>query len=390
MKKAKRIEKIPPYLFARIDKKKEEVAKKGIDIIDLGVGDPDQPTPEYILKKFHEAADDPKNHNYPPYNGTLDFRESVAIWYKKRFGVILDPEKEVISLIGSKEGIAHIFFAFIDLGTPALIPDPCYPVYGTATLLAGGFPVPMPLLEKNNFLPDLGRIPDKLAKMTKLMFINYPNNPTGAVADKSFYKEVVSFAKKHDILVCSDNAYSDVTFDGYTAPSILEIKGAKEVAIEFNSLSKSYNMSGWRIGMAVGSAEAISALSIIKTNIDSGVFKAIQVAASDALLHPSYSTEKMNAIYSARMDIFVKGLNDLGWKIKKPKGAFYVWAHVPKGMTSEDFTAELLDKTGVLVVPGNGYGRFGEGYFRASMTITEDRLKEAIERMEKAGIKFKD
>jgi len=390
MKKAKRISKIPPYLFARIDKKKEEIRKQGIDIIDLGVGDPDMPTPNYILKKFHDASNDPKNHDYPPYNGTPDFRKAVADWYLKRFGVKLDPEKEVISLIGSKEGIAHIFFAFVDLGTPALIPNPCYPVYETATLLAGGLPVPIPLLEKNNFLPDIGKIPDKLAKMSSLMFVNYPNNPTGAVADKSFYKDVVSFAKKNDILLCSDLAYSDVTFDDYTAPSILEVKGAKDVAIEFNSLSKSYNMTGWRIGMAVGSKEAIAALSVIKTNIDSGAFKAIQEAAVEALSNEPYSTQKMNAVYSKRMDIFVKGLNELGWDLKKPKGTFYIWARVPAGQTSEEFVTDVLERTGVLVVPGSGYGKFGEGYFRVSITNKENRLREAVQRLKKAGIRFKE
>ena len=389
MKKARRISKVPPYLFARIDKKREEIVKRGIDIIDLGVGDPDKPTPEYILKKFHEAADDPKNHNYPPYEGIPEFRLAVANWYKKRFGVKLDPEKEVISLIGSKEGLAHIFLAFVDMGNICLIPDPCYPVYKTGVLFASGIPVPMPLLEKNDFLPDLSRIPEKIAKMARIMFINYPNNPTGAVADKSFLKDVVAFAKKHDILLCSDLAYSEVTFDGYKAPSILEIKGAKDVAIEFHSLSKSYNMTGWRIGMAVGNAEAIAGLSIIKTNIDSGVFKAIQIAAVEALSKKPYSVEKMNAIYSKRRDLLVEGLEDLGWKIKKPKGSFFVWARVPKGITSENFTTELLEKTGIIVVPGSGYGKFGEGYFRISITVEDKRIKEAIERMKKAGIRYK-
>ncbi len=389
MKKANRISKIPPYLFVKIDKKKEEIKKRGIDIIDLGVGDPDKPTPEYILKKFHEAVDDPKNHNYPPYNGTGDFRQAVANWYKTRFGVNLDPQKEVMSLLGSKEGIAHIFLAFVDMGTPALIPDPCYPVYTTAVLFAGGIPVPMPLLEKNGFLPDLGRIPDKIAKMTRIMFINYPNNPTGAVADKSFLKDAVAFAKKHDILLCSDLAYSEVTFDGYKAPSILEIKGAKEVAIEFHSLSKSYNMTGWRIGMAVGSAEAIAALSIVKTNIDSGVFKAIQEAAIEAFTDQSYAMENLSPVYAKRRDILVDGLNNLGWNIKKPKATFYIWARAPKSKSSEEFVTELLEKTGVLVVPGNGYGKFGEGYFRASITTDDGRIKEAVKRMKDAGINYK-
>lgn len=388
MKEAKRIKNVPPYLFAEIDKKRDELIAKGADIIDLGVGDPDKPTHQYILKKFHEAVDDPKTHNYPPYEGIKEFRVAVADWYKKRFGVSLDPEKEVMSLIGSKEGIAHVFLAFIDPGDYALIPDPCYPPYRVGTLFAGGTPHPVPLLEKNNFLPDLKGIDKNIVKKAKLLFICYPNNPTGAIAPRKFFEEAVKFAKENDLLLCSDLAYSEVAFDGYKPMSVLEIPGAKDVTIEFHSLSKTYNMAGWRIGMAVGSSKAIRALSIIKTNIDSGVFKAIQYAATYALEGTEKETEKMNMTYAKRRDILIDGLNSLGWDIKKPKATFYIWAKVPKGYTSAEFTKELLERSGVLVVPGSGYGAAGEGYFRASITVEENRIKEAINRLKEAQIKF--
>jgi len=286
MKIAQRIKAIPPYLFAEIDKKKAEAIKKGVDIINLGIGDPDQPTPDNIIKKLNESVADPKTHDYPPYEGTTEFRQAVSAWYKNRFGVTLDPDREVMALIGSKEGIAHVFLAFIDPGDFSLIPDPAYPVYKTGTLFANGFPYIMPLLEENGFLPNLDEIDEEIARKAKLMFINYPNNPTGAVADKSFFEKVVKFAKKYDILVCHDFAYSEMTYDGYKANSFLEVDGAKDVGLEFHSLSKTYNMTGWRLGFVVGSAEAISALSIIKTNVDSGAFKAIQRAGVEALTGP--------------------------------------------------------------------------------------------------------
>ncbi|MFC1560178.1 LL-diaminopimelate aminotransferase [Candidatus Margulisiibacteriota bacterium] len=388
MRKAKRILNVPPYLFARIEKTRNKLLAEGKDLVDLGVGDPDSPTPDFILKDFHKIIDDPKTHDYPPYNGIPEFRASVAKWYKKRFNVDLDPETEVLSLIGSKEGIAHIFYAFIDPGDVALLTDPGYPVYNTGTILAGGSPYPVPILEENGFLPDLKSIDKKALKKAKLLFINYPNNPTAAVATKEFFTEAVEFCKKNDLLLCSDLAYSEVAFDGFRPMSILEIPGAKDVAIEFHSLSKTYNMTGWRIGMAVGNSEAISALSIIKTNTDSGIFKAIQLAAVTALESSGDNTAKMNKIYQKRRDIIVDGLNSLGWDIKKPKATFYIWAKVPKSYTSEKFTEELLKKAGVLIVPGSGYGKYGEGYFRMSITLPEKRLEEAISRMRAANIKF--
>ena len=386
MKIAQRIQTIPPYLFAEIDKKKEEAIKRGVDIINLGIGDPDQPTPNNIIEKLRESVNDPKTHDYPPYAGTAEFRQAVSLWYKNRFGVDLDPDNEVMALIGSKEGIAHIFLAFIDPGDFSLIPDPGYPVYKTATLFANGFPYIMPLLEENNFMPDLEKIDEEIAQRAKLMFINYPNNPTAAIADKTFFEKVAKFAKKYDVLVCHDFAYSEMTFDDYKASSFLEIDGAKEIGIEFHSLSKTYNMTGWRLGFAVGNKEAISALSIIKTNIDSGAFKAIQQAGIEALTGPQDNIEKMNKIYTGRRNVVINGLNKLGWNLKPTKATFYIWIPTLNKMNSMEFSNLLLEKTGIIVTPGVGYGEYGEGYVRIALTVDEKRLEEAMERMEKAVI----
>jgi len=386
MKIAQRIETTPPYLFAEIDKKKEEAIKRGVDIINLGIGDPDQPTPNNIIEKLRESVKDPKTHDYPPYAGTAEFRQAVTLWYKNRFGVDLDPDNEVMALIGSKEGIAHIFLAFIDPGDFSLIPEPSYPVYKTGTLFANGFPYIMPLLEENDFLPDLEEIDEEIAQRTKLMFINYPNNPTAAVADKTFFERVVKFAKKYDILVCHDFAYSEMTFDNYKTNSFLEVDGAKDVGIEFHSLSKTYNMTGWRLGFVVGNKKAISALSIIKTNIDSGVFKAIQQAGIEALTGPQDNIEKMNKIYTGRRNVVINGLNELGWNLKPTKATFYIWIPTLNKMNSMEFSNLLLEKTGIIVTPGIGYGEYGEGYVRIALTVDEKRLEEAMGRMEKAGL----
>jgi len=386
MKIAQRIETIPPYLFAEIDKKKEEAIKRGVDIINLGIGDPDQPTPNNIIEKLRESVKDPNTHNYPPYQGTAEFRQTVALWYKNRFGVNLDPDKEVMALIGSKEGIAHIFLAFIDPGDFSLIPEPGYPVYKTATLFANGFPYIMPLLEENDFLPNLEEIDEEIAQKAKLMFINYPNNPTAAVANKDFFEKVVKFAKKYDVLVCHDFAYSEMTFDNYKASSFLEVNGAKDVGIEFHSLSKTYNMTGWRLGFVVGNKEAISALSIIKTNIDSGVFKAIQQAGIEALTGPQDNIEKLNKIYTGRRNVVINGLNKLGWNLKPTKATFYIWIPTLNKMSSMEFSNLLLEKTGIIVTPGIGYGDYGEGFVRIALTVEEKRLEEAIERLKKLSL----
>jgi LL-diaminopimelate aminotransferase len=387
MKKTNRISKTPKYLFAEIDKKKAAAIARGVDLIDLSIGDPDQPTPKYIIDSMKKALDDPSTHNYPPYEGTKDFRAAVSRWYKKRFDVDLNPDAEVMSLIGSKEGIAHMIFALIDPGDVSLIPDPSYPVYKVCTILAGGTPHMLPLKNENGFLPDLDSIAPETLKKAKLMFVNYPNNPTSAIAPRSFLEKAVKFCKKNDIVLCSDLAYSEVCFGDYRAESILQIPGAKDIAVEFHSLSKTFNMTGWRIGMAVGNKEAVKALAIIKTNVDSGAFKAIQKAAIDALNGPEDFTGKMNGIYEKRMTALVDGLNSLGWKIDYTKATFYIWLPVPKGQTSASFCETLLEKCGVLVVPGSGYGESGEGYVRFCITADEARIKEAVSRMKAEGIR---
>lgn len=389
MKTAKRMDLIPPYLFAELDKKKAEAISKGVDVINMGIGDPDMPTPNHIIQSMKRAVENPETHNYPPYEGTKSFRNAVVEFYAKRFGVELNADKEVLSLIGSKEGLAHIHLAFTDPGDYNLVPDPAYPVYKVTSYFAGGIPYTMPLLAENNFLPDLTKIPEDIAQKSKLMFLNYPNNPTGAIATLEFFEEVVQYAKKYDILVCHDLAYSEMAYDSYKAPSFLQVKGSKDVCIEFNSLSKTYNMTGWRIGMAVGNEYAVQALGRLKNNIDSGVFKAVQNAAIDALLGPQDNIDTMNDIYKRRRDIMTEGLNKLGWDLNPIKATFYMWVPVPKGYTSAEFSALLLEKAGIIVPPGNGYGEYGEGYFRIALSTPEDRIREALKRMEENNIRFK-
>lgn len=390
MKKAGRIEKLPPYLFAEIDKKIREALDKGVDVIKLGIGDPDRPTPGYIVERMQEEVTLPRNHSYPPDEGLMEFREAVSRYYKRRFGVELDPQKEVLPLIGSKEGIAHISACFIDPGDVNLVPDPGYPVYGIGTLFAGGETYRMPLLEENGYLPDFSIIPEETARRARLMFLNYPNNPTGAVAEIDFFEKAVEFAKKHDVVVCHDSAYLEISFNGYRPVSFLEAPGARECGIEFGSLSKPFNMTGWRVGYAVGSAEVLEALYRYKTNIDSGNFKAVQFAGVEALDNPKAQEhiESMQLVYQERRDVVVEALKEAGWTVTAPKASFYVWAPVPQGYTSKDFVSYLLEKTGVVVTPGSGFGEYGEGYFRIALTVEVDRLKEAMDRI-KGAVQYK-
>ncbi len=374
---AQRIAGLPPYLFARIDALKAEKQAQGVDLIDLGVGDPDQPTPRHIVESFYQAARKSANHRYPSYEGLLSYREAVSEWYAKK-GVQLDPANEVLALIGSKEGIAHIPLAFINPGEKTLVPDPAYPVYKIGTILADGEPVTMPLAPDNGFLPDLERTPTG----AKMMFINYPNNPTAAVADVQFYREVVDFAVDNEIIVCHDAAYSEMTFDGYVAPSFLSVPGAMDVGIEFHSLSKTYNMTGWRMGFAVGNADILSGLGKVKTNVDSGAFQAIQEAGITALQGPQDCVDDMRALYAERRDALVKGLRAIGWDVEMPKATFYVWAPIPDGAPSIDFSLRLLD-IGIVATPGIGFGDYGEGYIRFALTVPVRRIEEAISRLEK-------
>jgi len=381
IKKARRLEQLPPYLFAELDRKKQELIKKGTDVINLGVGDPDQPTPEHIIEELYKASHDPVTHQYATYVGMPRLREAIANFYEKRFGVELDHEKEVLTLIGSKEGIGHIPLAFVNNGDVVLVPDPAYPVYKAGTVFAGGDPYYMPLLKENEFLPDLEAIDPQVARHAKMMFINYPNNPTAACADVSFFEKVVSFAKEHNIIVCHDAAYSEVAYDGYEPPSFLKIDGAKEVGIEFHSLSKTYNMTGWRIGFAVGNRDIIQGLGLIKTNLDSGIFRAVQFAGVVALTGPQENISRMQKIYQERRDALVDGLNSIGWKVQKPKATFYVWAPVPSGYTSKELAGTLLEKAGILATPGIGFGENGEGFIRFSLTVDDKKLEEAVRRI---------
>ena len=378
---ADRLKKLPPYLFKEIDRKKSEVMARGVDIIDLGVGDPDLATPAHIIEALKRAAVNPSNHRYPSYSGMTDFKEAVAQWYQKRFGVELDPKTEVVSLIGSKEGIAHFPLAFINPGEIALVPTPAYPVYHSATLFAGGQSHFMPLLIQNNFLPDLDAIPDEISSRARIMFINYPNNPTSAVADAEFFARVVEFAAKHNIVVCHDAAYSEIAFDGYHPPSFLEAERAKEVGLEFHSLSKTYNMTGWRIGFAAGNHKAIEGLGAIKSNIDSGVFQAIQMAGIEALHGDQSCVREMIQVYAKRRDLMIKGLRGAGFEVEAPKATFYLWVRVAKGYTSTQLAGRLLEDAGLVVTPGNGFGEPGEGYFRIALTQKRERLAKAVQRL---------
>lgn len=385
IKPADRLQKLPPYLFAEIDRVKRQIVRTGVDVIDLGVGDPDLPTPPHIIEALHRAALDPANHRYALDLGMPVLREAIANWYGRRFGVRLDPSTEVLPLIGSKEGIGHIPFAFVDQGDVVLVPDPGYPVYRATTILAGGEPFLMPLREENGFLPELEKIPPEVCRRAKMLFINYPNNPTAAVCDREFFERVVAFARRHGIIVCHDAAYTELAYDGYRASSFLEVDGAREVAIEFHSLSKTYSMTGWRIGFAVGRAEVIEALGKVKSNIDSGIFQAIQLAGVAALAGPQDCIADCCAIYRRRRDILVDGLHTLGWKVEKPRATFYVWAHVPTGVTSAAMARILLEKAGIVATPGNGLGPSGEGYIRMALTVSEERIREAVERIARLG-----
>ena len=378
-----RIKALPPYLFAAIDDARDELIARGVDVIDLGVGDPDLPTPPHIVEAMREAVCDPKTHHYPSYVGMPEFRKAAAEWCKKYKGIELDPVTEVLSLIGSKEAVAHIPIAFVNPGDVVLYTDPGYPVYKIGTLFAGGEPYPLPLKAKNKFLPDQDSIPEDVLKRAKLFFFNYPNNPTAATADMKFFNKVVKFCKKHDIIAVHDNAYSQMTYDGYESPSFLAAKGAKDIGIELYSHSKSYNMTGWRLGFAVGNKDLIQGLGKVKSNIDSGVFDAIQIAGIEALRSPQTCVEETSKIYEERRNALIEGLTAISLEVKPPKATFYIWAPVPKGFNSIGFAKLLLEEAGIVATPGVGFGEAGEGYVRFALTKPVERIKEAVERMKK-------
>jgi LL-diaminopimelate aminotransferase len=381
MRLAERLDRLPPYLFVEINQKIAELKAKGQDIISFAIGDPDLPTPSPIIECMCRAALDSANHRYPETAGLPQLREAIAEWYLKRFDVILDPDKEVVPLIGSKEGIGHIALCLIEPGDLALVPDPGYPPFSLGTILAGGEPYWMPLKEENNFLPDFESIPEDVANRAKVMWLNYPNNPTGATVDLDFFERAVYFARKHNLVICHDAAYTEVAFDGYRAPSFLQAKGAKEVGVEFHSLSKTYHMTGWRVGMAVGNARIINALFQVKSNLDSGIPQAIQYGAIAALRGPQQHIAERNALLQLRRDKLIKALNEIGLKANVPRATFYVWARIPSGYTSVEFARKLLEEALIAVTPGSGYGKNGDGFVRFSLTVPDDRLEKGISRL---------
>ncbi len=382
-----RLQQLPPYLFAELDRMKQEQVKKGVDIISLGIGDPDLPTPPHIIHALAQAAADPKNHQYPSYEGMLGFRKAAADWYRQRFGATLDPATEVLTLIGSKEGIGHLPLAFINPGDIVLVPDPGYPVYQAGTLFAGGESYSMPLTPERNFLPDLGSIPAAVLKRAKILWLNYPNNPTGAVAPREFLAEAVAFSRKHGLILAHDAPYSEIAFDGYRPESILRIDGAKDVAVEFHSVSKTFNMTGWRLGFAVGNAQILAGLGRVKQNVDSGVFQAVQYAAIAALTGPQQCVADNCRIWQERRDALIGSLRDMGFAVAPPRATFYAWVPVPRGFTSSSFCVDLLVRAGVVVTPGNGFGASGEGFVRAAFTVNAERIHEAMDRIRKLGIR---
>lgn len=386
MQLSERLKKLPKYLFAEIDEMKKKKMMEGVDVIDFGVGDPDMPTPKHIVDAMKKAVEKPENHRYPTYEGLLEFREAVAEFYMRRKGVKLDPEREVIALIGSKEGIAHLPLAFVNDGDYTIVPDPAYPVYFASTILADGIPYRVPLKKENDFLPNFEEIPSEIAKKARIMFLNYPNNPTSAVAEKEFIKEAIDFCMDNGIILAHDFAYGEITFDGYRAKSFLEVENAFEVCVEFNSLSKTFNMTGWRIGFAVGNSEILKGLLKVKTNVDSGVFQAIQEAGITALRSEDKVIEDICSVYRERRDLLVEGLKEIGLEVEKPKATFYVWCQVPDGYTSVEFTKKLLNDAGILVTPGVGFGEHGEGFVRFALTRDVETIAKAVDRLKNVNL----
>jgi len=383
---ADRLQRLPPYLFAEIDRQKQEARARGIDLIDLGIGDPDLPTPPHVVEALGRAAREPKNHRYPDYEGLLAFRGAAAEWYHRRFGVTLDPGTEVLTLIGSKEGTGHIPLAFVNPGDIVLVPDPGYPVYAAGTWFAGGEPHFLPLRAERDFLPDLDSVPSAVLARAKMLFLNYPNNPTAACATPAFFARVVAFARAHNLIVCHDAMYSELCFDGYRPPSFLETPGAREVGVEFHSCSKSYSMTGWRIAWVAGNRQIVAGLGRVKTNVDSGVFQAVQEAGIAALDGPQDYVAHVRGVYQERRDLMVAGLRKLGFPVTPPRATFFVWAPVPDGSDSRKWASRLLQEAGVVVTPGVGFGPAGEGFYRIALTVDKVRIAEALDRLSRFAV----
>ena len=388
MEEAQRLQRLPIYVFAQLDHLKAQAIEKGADLIDLGMGNPDIPPPKEVIEALSKALSEPENHRYPSFEGAPDFKEAVASWCKRQYGIDVNPNNEVVTLIGSKEGLVHLAFAFINAGDTTLVPEPAYPAHFRGTLLAGGTPVVLPTIEANGYLPDLKDIDESIARKAKMMILSYPTNPTAATAPREFFEEAVSFAKKYKLILVHDFAYAELYFEGKKPISMLSIPGAKDVCVEFHTLSKTFGMPGWRAGFAVGNSEIIESLRKIKTNLDYGLFTAIQKASITALSMTDGYFTRMRETYQRRRDLFVDGLNELGWKLEKPKATMYLWIPVPKGFNSTSFTLHLLDKTGVVGSPGVAFGEVGEGYMRIALVEKEERLKEGLKRMKDSGIRF--
>ncbi len=386
---AERIKKLPPYVFARLDELKAKAREQGLDLIDLGMGNPDGATPQLVIEAAQKALTNPANHGYPPFEGTASFRRAITNWYHRSYGVNLDPDSEALPLLGSKEGLAHLALAYINPGDVVLVPSPSYPVHFRGPIIAGGNIYNLILKPENDWLIDLTTIPDEVAEKAKILYFNYPNNPIGAVAPREFFEEIVAFARKYEILLVHDLCYAELAFDGYRPTSLLEIPGAKEIGVEFHTMSKTYNMAGWRVGFVVGNRHIIQGLRTLKTNLDYGIFAALQSAAEAALQLPDSYLEEVQTRYSTRRDFLIQGLGELGWDIPKTKATMYLWIPCPPGMTSTDFALDVLQKTGVVMTPGNAFGSGGEGYVRISLIAECDRLGEALNRFKQAGISYR-
>jgi LL-diaminopimelate aminotransferase len=385
---ADRIQALPPYVFARLDELKANARKQGLDLIDLGMGNPDGATPQPIVEAAIEALRNPANHGYPPFEGTANFRLAITNWYHRRYGVSLDPNGEALPLLGSKEGLGHLALAYINPGDLVLVPSPSYPVHFRGPVIAGGKVHSIILKPENNWLIDLGSIPDSIAEQAKILYFNYPSNPTGATAPREFFEEIVAFAHKYQILLVHDLCYAELAFDGYQPTSLLEIPGGKEIGVEFHTMSKTYNMAGWRVGFAVGNSKVLQGLRTLKTNLDYGVFSALQTAAETALSLPDSYLKEVQERYRIRRDFLIKGLAELGWNVPKTLATMYLWVPCPHGMNSTDFALTVLQQTGVVFTPGNAFGMGGEGYFRISLIADCDRLGEALKRLKDANIRY--
>jgi LL-diaminopimelate aminotransferase len=385
---AERLRALPPYVFARLDELKARAREQGLDLIDLGMGNPDGPTPQPVVDAAIAALQDPANHGYPPFEGTASFRRAITSWYHRRYGVSLDPDGEALPLLGSKEGLAHLAIAYVNPGDVVLVPSPAYPAHFRGPLIAGGKIHSLILKPENDWLIDLAAIPDDVAKQAKMLYFNYPSNPTAATAPREFFEDIVAFARKHEILLVHDLCYAELAFDGYQPTSLLEIPGAKDIGVEFHTMSKTYNMAGWRVGFVVGNRHIIQGLRTLKTNLDYGIFAALQSAAETALQLPDVYLHEVQARYRTRRDFLIQGLEELGWSIPKTRATMYLWVPCPPGQNSTDFALSVLQQTGVVVTPGNAFGPGGEGYVRISLIADCDRLGEALKRLKQANIRY--